>query len=278
MASFAHEQLTMAVHRFGHGPVHLLAFHGFGRTGHDFALLSAPLKELCTIHAFDLPFHGGSPPLAQDEPVHPEAWAAFFVAYARQINARQVGLLGYSLGGRLALCLLERQPTLVDQAFLAAPDGLISRPWYRGLAHHRPGRWLYHHFINHPGATHATISTLHRLGLVDSRMHRFIMDRTATPQARALLHQVWTGFRLIEPRLDRVGRNLREQDIPVHLLLGLHDRVIKPAMGGRLRHAAPDQVHLHLLPTGHRMMNEATGTKVASLITAPHGPRPMTGP
>lgn len=268
MASFSHRELTMAVQRFGHGPLTMLAFHGFGRTGRDFALLSTPLADLCTIHAFDLPFHGESPGLPANAPVSAETWAAYFEAYLQHLGAPKAGLMGYSLGGRLALCLLERAPQLVDMAFLMAPDGLVPRPWYRGLAHHRPGRWLYEHFVDHPTVTHAIVGLLFRAGLMDQRMHHFIMDSTATRGDRALLYQVWTGFRSIEPALATVAGNLREWKIPVHLLLGEQDRVIRASMGNRLHHLAPDRVQVHLLPMGHRLLNEASGTRIAEIVAA----------
>ncbi len=266
MASFTHEQLTMAVHRYGHGAIPVLAFHGFGRSGHDFTLLGPGLREVCTIHAFDLPFHGRSPGIPAGGPVSLAAWVAYFSAYLHHIGTSSACLLGYSLGGRLALGLLEGAPGLVSQAYLLAPDGLVPRPWYRGMAHHRPGRWAYRRFVQNPGPTHAFAHLLHRGGLLSGRLHQFIMESTATPQSRELLYEVWTGFRGIEPRLTTVATNLRARNIPVHVCLGLDDRVIPPTVGRRLKAAAPQQVHLHLLPMGHRLLNITTGTLIASLI------------
>lgn len=266
MDYFSNGELSMAARRYGGGPAHILAFHGFGRTGADFSAIAPPLADRCTLHAFDLPCHGESPGLPPGHPIKPDVLAAFFQAYLRSHSLTQAGVMGYSLGGRIALCLLERSPAQFNQAFLLAPDGLMHRPWYRALAHYRAGRWLYRVFIDHPGATHAVMNLLHRAGLLDSRMHRFLMDRTATPQARALLHQVWTGFRLIEPRLATVAANIHAWKIPVHLLLGRSDRVIRPSAGNRLQRLAAPEVHVHLLPTGHRMLTGDTGMLIASLL------------
>lgn len=268
MERFPNGGLTMAVRRFGTGPAHFLAFHGFGRTSADFSAMAPSLAASCTLHAFDLPCHGESPGLQPGQPIKPEQLADFFHAYLRSRSIPQAGLMGYSLGGRIALCLLERSPAMFTRAFLLAPDGLVPRPWYRSLAHYRIGRWLYRAFIDHPGTTHAAMRLLHRLGMLDGRMFRFLMDRTATPQARALLHEVWTGFRLIEPRLATVAANIQAHHIPVHLLLGQFDRVIRPSSGRRLLQLAPNEVRVHLLPTGHRMLNGETGSLIASLLQA----------
>lgn len=266
MQMFTHQRLTMAVRRFGDGPLPLLAFHGFDRTGQDFASIAPALDAHCTIHAFDLPFHGNSPAPAGKAPVSPGELADFITAYAEQVPAERVGLLGYSLGGRLALGLVEQCPQLMGSVFLAAPDGLVPRPWYRSMAHYRWGRWLYRRFIRHPGGTHALFSLLHRTGLLGDRMYHFLMGHTDTMEARALLHDTWTSFRLIEPDLERVAINIRTERMAVHLLLGEYDRVIKPAFAERLKRLAPNEVHVHLLPTGHRLLNAELGKVIAGLI------------
>lgn len=277
MSSFTHGRLTMAIHRYGDGPLPLLAFHGFDRTGSDFAILSPALGKRCTIHAFDLSFHGHSPSPSGEGPITPEEFAAFFQAYARELGGGSMALLGYSLGGRLALGLVEQCPLLWSHIFLVAPDGLVAQPWYRSMAQYRWGRWVYRQFIDHPGGIHALINLLFRTRLIGERMHRFLMGHSDSKQARELLHDVWTGFRLIEPDLRRVALNLSEQKLPLHLFVGEHDRVIKPAQAKRLKQLAPEEVHVHVMPTGHRMLTAELGEAIAGALSGTatsreHGP------
>lgn len=255
----------MAVHRLGNGPEHVLAFHGFGRTGRDFAAFMPALADRYTIHAFDLPFHGRSPAPEGTAPISPAEWEAYMRAYAGHLRTGPVGLMGHSLGGRLALVLLERCPDLLRQVFLLAPDGLAINPWFRRMVRYAWGRALGRAFIRHPGPVHGSFRLLLRLHLLDGRLYRFLMDQTATPEVRRLVFNVWNGTRLLEPDLARVAGNVRAKAIPVHLLLGLHDRVIRPAQGKRLLRLAPGQVHLHMLPAGHRLMDKATGAFLATL-------------
>lgn len=231
MPFFTHGRLSMAVRLHGHGPLPLLAFHGFGRSGADMAALAPVLGARFTLHAFDLPFHGGSPAPQGPAPVQPEELAAFFTAYTASLGGGPAGLLGYSLGGRFALSLAERCPQLWSTVLLAAPDGLVRAPWYRALARHRLGRAAYRRFIRRPGAVHALIGLLHRTGLIGATMHQFLIGQSADRPARQLLHDVWTSFRAIEPDLRRVAANLREAQLPLHLFMGAHDRVNPPAPG-----------------------------------------------
>lgn len=264
-AVFRHGRIAMHVHRYGHGPRQLLAFHGFGRTGIDFATLAPALAERCTIHAFDLPFHGQSPAPEGKQPMAPEEWTACIQAYMDHIGARKMDLMGYSLGGRMALLLLDRAPELLRQVFLLAPDGLVVSPWFRQMVRYRWGRALGRAFIRHPRPIHGLLNLLHRLRLVHDKLYRFLMEQTLTPEIRRLVYDVWDSTRLLEPDLARAAQNAVDRQIPVHLVLGEHDRVIKARYGQRLTRHAPGHVQVHLLPVGHRMLNAEMGRKLAVL-------------
>src|SRR5690606_24816563 len=89
---------TLAYRTYGHGPMPLLAFHGFGRTGQDFHVREGPLGDLCTVYAFDLHYHGNSAAEAirAEAPVTPKELATFFAAFMDELGAEKVMLLGYS--------------------------------------------------------------------------------------------------------------------------------------------------------------------------------------
>lgn len=266
IVSYFTHGVTLAYRTYGHGPLPVLAFHGFGRTGADFAVLEPELGERCTLYAFDLHFHGQSPgyPERADEPFTPKELAIYFTAFADQLNAPKVLLLGYSLGGRITLSLLEQVPERIERVFLAAPDGLKTRPWYRGLAASKVGRALYKRFVVKPTVTHAVIKTLRAMRLLNERMFRFLMGQTDSRAKRQLVHDVWLSYRLIEPDLERVAANAKTHGIPVHLFFGTHDRVIQPASGENLRKHAPDLISQEELPFGHAVITEALGHAIAA--------------
>ena len=149
LLSYFTHGVTLAYRTFGNGPSPVLALHGFGRTGADFEVLAPALGKYHTIHAFDLHFHGMSPgyPERAEVPFTPHELAVFFAAFLDHIGSEKASLLGYSLGGRIAMSLLETMPERIEQVFLAAPDGLKPRPWYRGLAATSFGRWAYRRFV-----------------------------------------------------------------------------------------------------------------------------------
>lgn len=264
MLSYFTHGPTLAYRVYGRGPLAVLAFHGFGRTGADFAVLEPALGERCTLYAFDLHFHGQSPgyPERADQPFTPKELATYFAAFADQLNAAKVGLLGYSLGGRIALSLLEQVPERIERVMLAAPDGLKTRPWYRGLAASKVGRALYKRFVVSPTVTHAIMRSLRAVRLMNERMFRFLMGQTDSRAKRQLVHDVWLSYRLIEPDLARAAANALAHQVPVHLFFGTHDRVIRSAYGVNLKKHAPDVISQEELPFGHALLTDELGVAI----------------
>jgi pimeloyl-ACP methyl ester carboxylesterase len=260
---------TLAYRTYGSGPLPVLAFHGFGRTGEDFRVLEKELGEQCTIHAFDLHFHGHSPsyPERADQPFTPRELATFFSAFADHLGVARVTLLGYSLGGRIALCLLEAMPDRIERLFLAAPDGLVTRPWYRGLATSGVGRRLYRRFVEKPDVVHGLIDGLRTTRLMNERMHRFLKGQTDSKAKRILVRDVWLSYRLIEPDLEQVAARVRAHGIPVHLFFGTYDRVIRPAFGEHLRKHAPELIDQQELPFGHVLLTQELGSAMSAILS-----------
>lgn len=266
---------TLAYRTYGTGPLTVLAFHGFGRTGADFAVLEKELGDRCTIHAFDLHFHGKSPgyPERAERPFTAAELAVYFTAFLDELGVSKAALLGYSLGGRMAMCLVEQMPERLARVFLPAPDGLVTRPWYRGLAASRTGRGLYRRFVERPRAAHGLIHGLRAVRLMNEKMHRFLIGQTDSKAKRMLVRDVWLSYRLIEPDLKEVADQARKHHLPIHLFFGTHDRVIKPHTGEHLRKHAPELISQQELPFGHVLLTPELGAAMRAILSGSTGGR-----
>ena len=268
---FTNRNLTLSFRAFGTGPGRIIAFHGFGRTGQDFSVLEHALGDRFTIYAFDLPFHGESPASSEraEKPFTPAELRDFFTAFADHLGAEKCVLIGYSLGGRVALSLLETMSERVAHAILIAPDGLKPRPWYRALASSPWGRARYRSFIARPQRVHGIAHALNRTGLLRDKMHRFIIGQTDTRPKRELLHDVWLSYRHIEVDLFDVVANLREHDIRLDMIFGEFDSVIKPRLGQKLAAFAPEVIKVHEAPLGHQLLTAEVGSLVRRVLFTP---------
>jgi pimeloyl-ACP methyl ester carboxylesterase len=101
---------AIVAERFGDGPIDVIALHGWGRTGKDFAPILGGMNAL----AVHLPGFGPAP-----EP--PEAWAPSDYAtwLAQGIDPKRPPVIvGHSFGGRVAVRLAANHPTLVKSLVL----------------------------------------------------------------------------------------------------------------------------------------------------------------
>ena len=128
------------------------------------------------------------------------------------------------------------------------------------------GRALYRRFVERPTSVHALINAANALGLMGEKMHRFLIGQTDSRHKRMLVRDVWLSYRLIEPDLARVASNARQHSIPIHLIFGERDSVIKPTLGNRLRSHAPEIITHEELPFGHVLITPDLSSLIAAHI------------
>ncbi|MGH8944900.1 MAG: alpha/beta fold hydrolase [Acidimicrobiia bacterium] len=96
----------------GEGPPRVLALHGWGRRGRDFA---ASLEGIPAI-APDLPGFGATPP--PGEVMGAQGYADFVASLLPEFDAPPV-VVGHSFGGRVAVCLAASRPGEVGPLVLS---------------------------------------------------------------------------------------------------------------------------------------------------------------
>ncbi|HAY37734.1 MAG: 2-succinyl-6-hydroxy-2,4-cyclohexadiene-1-carboxylate synthase [Rhodothermales bacterium] len=111
--------------------------HGFMGSSKDWAFLSDQLS--CTVLAIDLPGHGQSEAL---EDVHWIAATADQIAHQLQVRGiEKCHLIGYSLGGRIAMQLAIRYPNLFDRIVLESCHPGLDNQAERVRRKKRDKRW-----------------------------------------------------------------------------------------------------------------------------------------
>ena len=112
----------------------VIAFHGFARPLEDLRAAHQAWPHPHTMVSIHLPHHGGSGPLPSsgpdDRPMEPEVFNRIIDAIiSREIpNAGKRTLLGYSIGGRIALSLMVNRPSAWHQG------RLIGTGWAEAIA------------------------------------------------------------------------------------------------------------------------------------------------
>jgi pimeloyl-ACP methyl ester carboxylesterase len=164
-------------------------------------------------------------------------------------------LMGYSMGGRIALQLLDLVASRIERLVLLAPDGLVVNPWYWLATRTVVGNRLFRWTMKRPGWLFFLLRTGNRLGLVNPSLFKFAAHYIDDDTVRQLLYTRWTVMRGFRPRLGRIAGFIRERRIPVLLLYGRFDRIILSKRGERFQRRIQPFGRLTVLPAGHAILH-----------------------
>ncbi|MEE9217619.1 MAG: alpha/beta fold hydrolase [Acidobacteriota bacterium] len=217
--------------RAGSAPPVLL-LHGLGADPERFFPILPGLLPGRRLLAPSLPAHGRSG--APAEPFGVEEVGAWLDAWlSRRVGSEQLDLIGFSLGGWVALQLVLLRPQRVRRLVLVSSAGVRFEP--------PPRQWLAPRGVDDVGALIEAL-TARRL-----RLPRFVLRdlmRRARPQRRFLVDSLFRGEGLLDGRLGEI-------QAPTLVLWGREDRIVPPEVGRRLASAIPGARSQEFAGCGH---------------------------
>lgn len=244
--------------RVGSGPALLVCLHGFGETAAHFAPLAAGLGDRFTIIGLDLPLHGDTL-WAGNKPITKTDLKNILTALLQQEGHDRFTLLGYSMGGRVALCAVECMAAQIDGLVLMAADGLFNNPWHVFVTQTWLGNRIFRYQTYHPQIFFRLLIWARGMGWINESIYKFAYSRMDTEEKRLQVYEVWTIMRRMMPDVKRCTRELTRYKIPLLQLFGKYDRVIPPAFARRFENAAGFPVKTIVLDKGHQLISEQIG-------------------
>jgi pimeloyl-ACP methyl ester carboxylesterase len=254
---------------WGQGSRVLFCFHGYGESGESFESFSRYLpEEIFTLVAVDLPCHGQTL-WAEPEPMAPSLLAALLrtVLDGMGIKAQSVSLLGFSMGGRMALALLEQITPPVEKMILLAPDGLKESGGYRLATRTRAGNRIFRFCMKHPFLIFSMMNISRRLGWISAPAFRFMHYYIQDEGERNNLYRRWTALRKFRPRQRRILSLVRKNQVVVWLVFGEQDPVILSRTADAFRKAAGSYCQVSILDCGHQILQEKNCGRIAQMLT-----------
>ena len=245
------------VSRFGTGDQVILAFHGFGQEGSVYREFEKIVDGTFQIHAFDLPFHGKSRMNLVEAGISKELLKDFFETYLQLNGISSFILVGYSIGAKFTLNLVNFFPEKVDRLILIAPDGLRINFWYRMATSTSVSRRIFRFFMQHPGLFLKFADLLVFFKLIHPSVGRFAKSQMSNGSNRQLIYDSWVNCRTLNLDIKQLGEIIDGYKIPVEIFLGEKDRVISAdAVKPLIREF--HHVKVHMLPVGHTRLIEDT--------------------
>lgn len=259
---FTYNNLIIEFITSGFGRNKIICFHGFGRKAEDFLIFNELLtndQQLVSINLFA--HEGSSFPASRIDnlPITKEEWKEVFIAFLEHISADNVDLLGYSMGGRVALVTLEIIPEKIKSLLLIAPDGLKINPLYKFASGTKIGRSLYRGIVDNPAWLFRIAKWLNKLGMLNDKLHRFVHVHLDTKEKRQQVHDAWLIYKFLFPNLDKLAVLIRNNNgFSFHMIFGEMDSVITPRIGEKFCDKIGNRKCFYMIPSGHRLLNDRT--------------------
>jgi len=237
-----------------------IALHGFSRPMEDMVAIQPVLEDQTNCLMVHLAAHGRSS--GHHRPLDPGGWFAAIDSLLAAEGLEFDGtLIGYSLGGRVALSWWARQPERFSRVVLMAPDGLVKNPGYQFAVNTSVGRaWLSQserqreRIVRHMG-------WLRRRGLLPEHFYQFSLFHLETAEMWRMVVNCWLSLRRFWPPGRRALRQLAAAHPGVlEAHFGERDKVIPPRNARGLDGVCP--VHFH--PCGHGLLRPDIVKRIAA--------------
>jgi pimeloyl-ACP methyl ester carboxylesterase len=247
--------------RLGTGSRTAFCFHGYGEDALSFSFLEKHAGAEYTFFAIDLPFHGQT---KWNEGYH--CSVTDIQKIIDQIMAdngrepetgiRKLTLIGYSLGGRVALALYEKMSPCIDRLVLLAPDGLKVNFWYWLSTQTSVGNAVFSFTMKHPSWFFGFLKGLNKLRLVNASIFKFVNYYIGDKEVRTLLYARWTTLRKLKPNIDHIKEQINGHKTKVRLVYGMHDRIILSTVGEKFSKGIGEHCTISVIRSGHQVLHE----------------------
>lgn len=254
---------------FGTGKKTLLAFHGFGRNANDFRVFKESFGEEYTVYSFNLFLHQGSLfPVERIEkkPLKKLELHQLVHEFLNSKSISEFNLAGYSLGGKIALAILELFPSNIHEVWLFAPDGIKKNPWYTFTSKTYIGRKAYQLFMKHPNGFIKALKSLQKTNIINQKLIKFALSNTESEEKRILVYNVWLMFRHIEPNIDAICNGINSSNVKIFQFYGKNDQVILPKVGLDFAKKIKQEDNYVILDQGHNLLTKNTNQIVRKML------------
>jgi pimeloyl-ACP methyl ester carboxylesterase len=263
-----HKDYEVEFFEYGSGDKIIFAFHGFNNHAEDFRTFGEVADNRFKTIAINLFFHGTS--IAGSDIVKRgftvDDLKELFDKLSMLFPAEKYTLMGYSLGGRIALKIMEIYPEKIERLILMAPDGIKINTVYKNLTQTTAGQKLFKRVANNPSNFFVIARMLRTLRLVSEKKYAFAVNNFDTKKKREKLYLVWMIFRKIISDQRHLKKIIKKYDIMVYLFYGKYDKIIPSSIGKNFQKGMNACIYFYELDSGHKLLKEKTLKEIANIV------------
>lgn len=250
---------------FGDGQKTVVCFHGYGEDAGVFSFMERYSHDYKFL-VFDMPFHGLTEWNEGNDFRTEDLVAINKMMLEKEEVGCKIRLLGFSMGGRIALGLYQEIPEQVSAVILLAPDGLKVNFWYWLSTQTFAGNKLFALTMKHPEWFFGFIKVANGIGAVNTSIYKFIHYYIGDKNVRDLLYKRWTSMRHITPAVGKIKGLIRKYKTIAKLVYGKHDRIILPVRGEKFIKGIEAFAEITVIESGHQVLHEKHAKDIATII------------
>lgn len=249
----------------GEGDEVWLTFHGYGQEAEIMQHFMKSLRPNARVLSFDLPLHGNTT-VKKRKSLGVGDLAELLGKALQETGAKSCSVLGFSLGGKVALKMVELVPVKMERIVLIAPDGLKTNPLYWLVTHTLIGRWIFELVILFPQPLLGISKLLAASKIMNPKVHEFVTAQMGTREKRQKVLDTWMMFRHIKPTLDQVRKKIWRYRLKPTLVFGKRDWVIHPRLAKKLSGNNCKSAKLVMLDAGHNLTTKRIAEEIKNEI------------
>ena len=120
--------------------------------------------------------------------------------------------------------------------------------------------------MKNPEPFFAVTGMLKNMHMINMGVYHYVTQYLKQEDMRSRLYNIWTTMRKIRPRPAIIQSLIRKHKTPVVFIYGRYDRGIRYTSGLAFKKRAGDHCTLHILPCGHRILQEKNTAAIAALL------------
>lgn len=252
------KSVQLSYKTFGNGDKIVLAFHGFGHNKEELAWLIDHFSTPTLLIAIDVPGHGDSKIFSEKRKKNKitiEEWRELIAQILAKHNATSFHLIGYSLGGRMAMVTAQAFAGAVLSMYLFSPDGIKKTFTYRFANETIVGGWTLKKVLAYPSTAVKIVKAIGKLKLVPAPRVKFVTYQLEDESRVSKVHTVWTTLSGLWPNRPFVFFNSTTVG-KIIVVFGERDPIIPASFSNYITSAAPSHVRVEIAPLGHRTLKK----------------------
>jgi len=269
---FNYKKSVISYYRFGDGPKPVIGFHGYGEDATYFEFLTISAGNQFSFYCIDLPFHGKTEwnkelTFTISDLVEVVQEILKVENQKSKIKKQKLSIVGFSLGGRIALSLYQAISQQVEKLVLLAPDGLKVNFWYWLSTQTWLGNKFFAFTMKHPGWFFGFIKMLNKIKMINASIFKFVTYYVNDDKARNFLYTRWTTLRKLKPNLTTIKNYVRTNNTPVRIIYGKHDRIILSSVGEKFRLGIEEYCTIKVIASGHQVLHEKHAAEIIAALS-----------